>query len=166
MICKEKELNRNQNSTRKRLPSGTSPRRHVTAICLHDSEINVALIYSPLSLYLLLRVYTNRPPAFAWTGGCKGSNVTSKLAAHVVPSYEKLVVNRGEPSCFAVGANITVTVRSLVASFLRERSSCSLLFSARCLFFDFGDSCNCTFVHITIFFPYRQTRVHTRVFGA
>lgn len=35
-------------------------------------------------------------------------------------SYEKLVVNRGEPRCLAVGADVTVTVGSPVASFLHD----------------------------------------------
>lgn len=63
----------------------------------------------------------------------------------LVLSYEKLVINRGElRSAFtAVGADITVTVRSSVACFLPSvpprRSTVGL----------FADSRNCTFVHVS-----------------
>jgi len=94
-------------------------------------------------------------------------------------SYEKLVVNRGELRerylSLAVGADITVTVRSPVASFLRATPPCllslslppslSLSLSLSLSVLDVSpllrhDSRNCTFVHVSplISFSTRERR--------
>lgn len=101
---------------RKYLTGRSSP--NATAICLHLEEINAILIYSALKRIPIAPSVYELATCVSLNRWAQGSNVTSKPVAHVVPRYEKLVVNRGEPRCFAVGANITVTVRSLVASFL------------------------------------------------